>query len=140
MHNVITFPIRPPGGMRYRTKRASNRAGCYCCRFLLQKQTVKRSAQCHVLAQSPSGRRPNDKYPVNTSYSSDLCKNVTPQCYLIAMVVHTQSVRCQICVYTHCAQYGDGGGAKEIKNIATTGNAACQGNISACRWFDSPAV
>jgi len=43
----------------------------------VQKKTLKRSAQCHIFAQSPPGRRPNDKYPVNTSYHSDLCKNVS---------------------------------------------------------------
>jgi hypothetical protein len=37
-----------------------------CCYFLFQKQTVKRSAQCNVSAQSPTGQHPNDKYPVNT--------------------------------------------------------------------------
>jgi hypothetical protein len=48
---------------------------CEECRFFLfQKQTVKRSVQCHVFAQSPPDRRPNDKYPVNTSHRSDLCK------------------------------------------------------------------
>jgi len=44
----------------------------YC--FLFQKKTVKRAARCNVLAQWPPGRRPYDKYPVNTSHGSDLCK------------------------------------------------------------------
>jgi hypothetical protein len=38
--------------------------------------TVKRSVQCHVLVQSPPGRRSNDKYPVNTLHGSDWSKNV----------------------------------------------------------------
>ena len=71
--------------------------GCYC--FLFQKQTVKRSAQCHIFAQSPPARRPNDKYPVNTSHLSDLRKNVSLQCYLVAKVIRIQSVRCQGCIY-----------------------------------------
>jgi hypothetical protein len=41
-----------------------------CCYFLLKKKIVKRFAQCHVFAQSPPGRRPIDKYPVNTSHRS----------------------------------------------------------------------
>jgi hypothetical protein len=49
--------------------------------FLLQKQTVKLSAQYHVLVQSPPDRRPNDKYPVNTSHRSDLC--ITFHCSVI---------------------------------------------------------
>jgi len=61
---------------------------------------VKRSAQCHAFAQSPPGRRPNDKYPVNTSHRSDLCTNVSMQCYLVAAVIHRQSVYGQISVYT----------------------------------------
>ena len=81
-----------------------------------QKKTVKRSAQCHVFAQSPPGRRPNQKYPVNTSHRSDLCKNFSLQCYLVTTSIHIQSLCCQICVYvyTYCAQYRDGGGANEI--------------------------
>jgi len=69
-----------------------------------QKKTVKRSVQCHVFAQSPPGRRPNDKYPVNTSYCSDLCKNVSLQCYLVATVIHIQALRRQTCfMYTYCS-------------------------------------
>ena len=34
------------------------------------KGRLKRSLQCHVFAQSPPGRRTNDKYPVNTSHCS----------------------------------------------------------------------
>jgi len=33
--------------------------GCY--HFLFEKRTVKRSVQCHVFAQSPTGPHPNDK-------------------------------------------------------------------------------
>ena len=45
--------------------------------LLLPLPVTKRSAQCHVLAQSPPDRRPNDKYPVNSSHRYDLCKNVS---------------------------------------------------------------
>jgi hypothetical protein len=31
----------------------------------------------------------------------DLCKNVLLQCYLVATVIHIQSLRSQICVYIH---------------------------------------
>ena len=39
----------------------------------------------------------------------DLCKNVSLQCYLVATVLHIQSVCSQICVYIHtyCSQYED---------------------------------
>jgi hypothetical protein len=51
--------------------------------FCLNKKTVKRSVQCHVFAHSPPDRRPNDKYPVNTSHRSDLCNSVSLQCYWV---------------------------------------------------------
>jgi hypothetical protein len=35
----------------------------------LNFKIVKYFAQCHVFAQSPPDRRPNDKYPVNTLHS-----------------------------------------------------------------------
>ena len=64
----------------------------------LKRKTVKRSVQCHVFAQPPPSRRPNDKYPVNTSHCPDLCKTVSLQCYLVATVIHIQS---DVCLYTH---------------------------------------
>ena len=52
----------------YKKKNMAVTEGCYC--FLFEKTTVKRFVQCHVFAQSPPGRYPNDKYPVNTSHRS----------------------------------------------------------------------
>jgi len=60
--------------------------------LLLLPVQKKSSAQCYVFAQSPPDRRPNDKYPVNTSHRSDLCKYVSVYCYLVATVIHVQSV------------------------------------------------
>jgi hypothetical protein len=116
----------------------------------LPKEYSKRSAQCHVLAQSPPGRYPKDKYPVNTSHRSDLCKNISLQCYLVPTVIHTvyaQSyiytyiyihacVRMYIHTYAHKhthiyniyiynSQYGDAGRKNEIKT-GTTVIAACR--------------
>jgi len=68
--------------------------------ILFEKKVLKRSVQRHVFAQSTPGRRPKDKHPVNTSHRSDLPKNVSLQCYLVATVIHIQFVRSQI-VYTH---------------------------------------
>jgi len=42
-----------------------NVAETWAATTFCSKKTVKRSVQCHVLAQLPPGRRPNDKYPVN---------------------------------------------------------------------------
>ena len=70
--------------------------GCYY--LLFEQQTVKRSVQCHVFSQSPPGRRPSDKYPVKTSHRSDLWKNVSLQCYLVATVILMQFLRRQVCV------------------------------------------
>ena len=106
--------------MRYVTKHGSN--WCRCC-FLFQNKTIKRSVQCHVLAQSAPDRRPNSKYPVNTSHRSDLCKKVSLQCYLVTTVIHIQSVCSQtlyVCIYTCCAQYGkqrSGNVYKKKKNV-----------------------
>ena len=33
-----------------------------------KEKTAKRCAQCHISTQPPPGRRPNDKYPVNSSH------------------------------------------------------------------------
>jgi hypothetical protein len=67
----------------------------------VQRKNVKRSVLCHVLAQSPPGRRSNDKYIVNTSHRSDLCKNVSMLCCMVATVMHIQSLRSQMCTHTH---------------------------------------
>ena len=42
--------------------------GCYC--FLFERTIVKRFDQCRIFVHSPPGRRPNDKYPLNTSHRS----------------------------------------------------------------------
>ena len=114
--------------------------GCYC--FLFEKQTVKRPFRGHILAQLPPGRRPNDKQPVKTSQRSDLCKNVLLQCYLVATVIHIQSVRSHICVYVHTfftIHRRWSGKGKKKKKIGTAVNvvyqvnlSACQGNLAAC--------
>ena len=85
---------------------------------MFQKKTVKRSVQCLVLSQSPPGRRPNDKYSVNTSHRSEMCKNGAELPYLVATVIHTQSVRSQICVYIHTfLQYREAGRTKGIHKM-----------------------
>jgi hypothetical protein len=43
-------------------------------------------------------RRPNDKYTVNTSHRYQFVKNVSLRYYLVAAVIHIQSVCRQICV------------------------------------------
>jgi len=52
--------------------RSGRKFGCnwICSYFLSEKNTVKRFVQCHIFAQSPLGRSPSDKYPVNTSHRS----------------------------------------------------------------------
>jgi hypothetical protein len=55
-------------------------------------EDFKRPVHCHIFAQSQPARRPTNKYPVNTSHLSDLCKNVSLQCYLVATVIHIQSL------------------------------------------------
>ena len=52
-------------------------SGCCCCYFLFDHWTVKRFVQYPIFAQSQSGRRSGDKYTVNNSHRSRLCKNVS---------------------------------------------------------------
>ena len=105
--------------------------------FPSEKKTIKRSAQCHVFAQSPPGRRPSDEYTVNTSRRSHLCAKVPLQCYSLATVIHTVSTQldvyiCNIYLYKYSSQYGSAGRAKRIVELRTAVNATCQGNFSAC--------
>jgi hypothetical protein len=51
--------------------------------------------------QSPPVLRPNDKYPVNNSQCSDLYRNGSLRCCLVATVNYIQSLRCKICVYMY---------------------------------------
>jgi len=69
----------------------------------LTAEILKGCVQYYVLAQSPPGRGPNDKYPVNSFTAPDLCKNVSLQCYFVVAVISIQSVRNQIYVliYTY---------------------------------------
>jgi hypothetical protein len=64
------------------------------------KRRLKRNVQCHVFAQSPPGRRPNVKYPVN-----NLCKNVSLAVLFVATIIHTQSLRSQMCLCIHTHTY-----------------------------------
>ena len=67
----------------------------------VHKKTAKRFVQCHVFAQSPPDRRSSDKCPVQSilRIAPDLCANVSLQCYLVATVIHIQSILSQKCVY-----------------------------------------
>ena len=68
--------------------------GCYC--FLFEKKIVKCS--CHVFAQSPPGRGPNDKFPIKTQLP--ICvKMFHSQYHLVATVIRIKSPRCQIYMY-----------------------------------------
>jgi hypothetical protein len=50
--------------------------GCRC--FLSEKKVVKHFLQCHVFAQSPPGRHPNDRNIQPTVRTApDFCKNVS---------------------------------------------------------------
>ena len=85
---------------RKATSKRENNWGC--CYFLFEKKTVKLFVHCHVFAQSPPGRRPTDKYPVNTSHRFQFFFLMLHlQYYLVATVLHAQSLRRQICAYIH---------------------------------------
>ena len=65
---------------------------------MFEQKIVKRIAQCHVFAQSPPGRHPSDYVQSTLRTAPDLCKNISLRPYLVATVIHTQSVRIR-CVY-----------------------------------------
>jgi len=148
---IITFSIKTSSRNAIRKKCGSNWCFYY---FLFETKTVKLSVQCHVFAQSPPDRHPNDKYPVNTSHPPDLCKNFSLAVLFgsngNSYTVCTQSDMC-ICVYilykyTHTrtqifsSQCRDSGRAREKKS-GTAVKAACQGNVSTCHTrFARPAL
>jgi len=70
------------------------------CYFLFQKKTIQLSVQCHVFAQLQSDRHLNGNIQSKLRAAFDLCKNVSLHCYLVTMVIHIQSVRNQVCMYT----------------------------------------
>jgi hypothetical protein len=130
--------------MRYRTKYGSNWAAT---------ASFYKSRLQYVLSNVPysPSHRQTGAPTINirsTLRSAPICVKMALLYYLVATVIHIQSARCQICVcvcvYTYCAQYGDGGRAKERKNIGTAVNAACQVNPSSCHFghachtFDTP--
>jgi len=71
------------------------------CYFLFQKNTIQLSVQCHVFAQLQSDRHLNGNIQSKLRAAFDLCKNISLHCYLVTMVINIQSVRSQVCMYTH---------------------------------------
>jgi hypothetical protein len=91
----------------------------------------------------PSQRQagtPTTNIQSTLSPSPDLCsKSVSLQCYLVATVIHIQSVRSQMCVcvcthtHTHILNNMETLVGQNNKH-GTAVNAACQGILSACRF------
>jgi hypothetical protein len=75
--------------MHYRRKFGSNWGATTFC--------LKRRLQC--FAHSPPGLAPMINNQSTLRTAPNLCKNVSWQYYLVATVVHTQSLSSQICVY-----------------------------------------
>ena len=85
-----------------------------CSYFLLEKKTVKDSVQCHVFAQSPSGRRLSNKYRVKSSHRSRFVFAVLFGTEGNSLTVSTQS---GVSMYTYSSQYKDAGRAKDIRKM-----------------------
>jgi len=79
-----------------------------CCRFLGDREIVKLFVQWHVFAQSPSGRRPDDKYPINTPHCSRFCINFSFALLFgnngNSYMIYTQSDVC-VCMYIYIYIY-----------------------------------
>jgi len=122
--------------------------GCYY--FIFENSIVKLSVQCHVFAQSPPGRHRMINIRSKLHITPDLCKNVSLKCYLVATVILIQSVRRQICEFTHKHTHTHARTRTHIihnmqklvvqKNriFGTAVNAACQGNVHACHRLSGP--
>jgi hypothetical protein len=83
--------------MRKETECGSNWGGYY---FGFEKRIVKRFVQCYVFVQSPSDRRPSDKYPVNTSHHSRVVLKCVTRRIIWSQCQSLRSHMC-VCVYTH---------------------------------------
>jgi len=101
LHSAIIYHVSNQGLLEECHKEENVAVTGGCCYFLFEMKTIKRFFQCHVFAQSPPGRRPDDKYPVNISHRSRCVNMFHSQCYLVATVIRIQSVRSQICLYIH---------------------------------------
>jgi len=75
---------------------------------------------------------------VNISHRSDLCKNVSLRCYLVATVIHIQPVHRYVYAYTYCSRQRLWSGKRNTK-IGTAVNAVCHFG-HANRTFDSPGL
>ena len=108
-------------------EQAAVKWGCYC--FLFDTMTVKRSAQCHVLVQSPPDRRNNQKYP-NTLHRSLFvykCLNAV----LFGSNGNSYSLYAEMCTSTHILHNIQTlVGQKEQEKNGTAGNAACHSFVS----------
>jgi hypothetical protein len=62
-----------------------------------QSRLVKRSVPCHATAQSPPGRGPKGNIQSTIRNAPDLRESVSVHCYLVATIIHIQSVHIQIC-------------------------------------------
>ena len=63
--------------------------------------------------------------------ATDLCKSVALLCILVATVIHKQSLRSHICVYS---PYREAVRTKQIEVSVTVVNAARKGNLPACHF------
>jgi len=77
--------------------------GNVSCRYFLCLKKIVKSVLSSV-TYSPNHRQAGAQ-TINIQSalrpSPDLCKNVSLLCYLVTTVIHTQSVRCQMCVCVH---------------------------------------
>ena len=70
--------------------------------MVFDRKIVRLLVHCHIVAPSPTGRRLNDKYPINPSHSSHISLNIS-----LAVLfggngnTYTVSTQSGICIYTH---------------------------------------
>ena len=110
MHRTVTAFLTKASSRKAIRRMYGYNWGCYY--FLFEKQTVNCSVQCHVFAQSPPSRHPNDKYPVNTSQRF----RFVSKCFTAVLFgsngnSYTDSKQLDMCVFNHkvrhprCVQY-----------------------------------
>ena len=86
MNSKCNYYISDKGLLKKCDKEESVAVPGDCCCFLFEKKTVKRTVQCHVIAQSP----PNLHFALLHS-----------QYYLVATVIQIVSAQSCVCVCTH---------------------------------------
>jgi len=98
MHSIIIRFLTKASSRNMIGRKFGSNWGSYY--LLFENKTVQRFVHCHVLSRSPPGWHLNDKYQHVADFP--ICVQMFHSYYgLVETVIHIQSARSHICVYTH---------------------------------------